>query len=393
MKSVSEPRVPLPSSSDEQFVGGNRVRLLRDGREAFPCMLEAIGDAQQQILLEIYWFTGKIAERFTDALARAAERDVDVVVLYDALGSMGGDGHVFARLAQSGARVIEYNPIAPWKRRFRLGTLTRRDHRKMLVVDGLVGFAGGINIGDPWLTVEEGGLGFRDDMVRVEGPAVSGMVDCLVRAWRKQNGAAIKRVGWARRSVAEGIAAHEPGSQRVRVLGAHFFRTRHEIARAYKRHVEHATRSVYISNPYFLPDPSVMRTLCRAAERGVDVRVLLPGQSDVRVVDYASRAVWPRLLAAGVRIYEWQKTVLHAKSAVVDGRWSTVGTFNFDALSLRSNLEVNVTVFDADFGARLEAFFLQDFAESREVDGAAFQERSWRARWLEHSAYRLRKIL
>src|SRR5262249_13959996 len=159
-----------------------------------------IEGAKRQILLEMYWFTGQIAERFTQALARAAERDVEVVVLYDALGSMGGDARVFARLQVLGARVIEYNPIAPWKRRFRLSRLTRRDHRKLLVVDGVVGFAGGINIGDPWLPEEEGGLGFRDDMVRVEGPAVAGMVDCFLRAWRKQRGAAIVRVGWAQRA-------------------------------------------------------------------------------------------------------------------------------------------------------------------------------------------------
>lgn len=390
MDRVAALHTPLPPSPDEQFVGGNRVRLLRDGREAFPSMLEAIEGAEEQVLLEMYWFTGKIAERFTDALSRAAQRDVDVVVLYDALGSMGADARLFERMLQSGARVREYNPIAPWKYRFQLGTLTRRDHRKLLVVDGTIGFAGGINIGDPWLPEEDGGLAFRDDMVRVEGPAVSGLVDCFMRAWRRQRGPAIQRVGWAQRA-ADGAPA--PGAQRVRVLGANFFRTRHEIARAYKRHVEHANRAVYISNPYFVPDPSVLRTLCRAARRGVDVRVLLPGHSDVRVVDYASRAVWPRLLEAGVRVYEWQKSVLHAKSAVVDSRWSTVGTFNFDSLSLRSNLEVNVTVFDSEFGARLESFFLKDFAESREVDRQLFARRSWSDRLLEHSAYRLRKVL
>ena len=152
-------------------------------------------------------------------------------------------------------------------------------------------------------------------------------------------------------------------------------------------------RRAYISNAYFVPDRSVRTALIRAAKRGVDVRVLLPGESDVKIVAYASRAVWGPLLRGGVRIYEWHESVLHSKTAVVDGSWSTVGTFNLDSLSLRWNAEVNLSVLDSRFGASVEASFLRDIELSREVDWVNFRFRPLGERLLELFAYRLRKFL
>jgi len=389
---VVNPERAFEPDLDPHFIEGNQLRLLRNGSAAYPEMLAAIAAAEQQILLEMYWFgSDSIGRKFAAALGAAAQRGVEVAIIFDAVGSVGASDDMFAELMRVGAQVIEYNPIAPWKRRFRLSRLTRRDHRKILVVDGKIGFTGGINIADYWLPPEDGGAGWRDDMVRIEGPAVAGLSDCFARVWARLRGRELR--------VPEALREPPPPSRArlrtpaVRVLGQRFIRTQREISRAYLHYLRRAERRIFIANSYFVPDGRVLRALARAARRGVDVRIIVPGQSDVDIVRHASRAVWGRLLRAGVRIFEWEESVLHAKTAVVDGLWSTTGTFNFDYMSLRMNLEVNVSVLDARFAERLEASFLQDFELSREVLPVDFRFRPLGQRLLEYLAYRLRKIL
>jgi cardiolipin synthase len=389
---VTAAEIPVPfQDPGEHLVEGNQVRLLRNGSSAFPEMLLAIGQAKQQILLEMYWFgSDKIGRKFAAALAAAAQRGVEVAIIFDAVGSVGASDEMFAELERAGAQVIEFNPIAPWKHRFRLSRLTRRDHRKILVVDGRLGFTGGINIADFWLSLDEGGGGWRDDMVRIEGPAVAGLRDCFAQVWGRLHGRELSLVGFPRLPA----GAFRPGrGQAVRVLGQHYFRTRHEISRSYVYYLRAASKPNFIANSYFVPDGRVLRALTRAARRGVDVRIVVPGQSDVDIVRHASRAVWGRLLRAGVRIFEWDESVLHTKTAVVDSSWSTIGTFNFDYLSLQMNLEVNVSVLDARFAATLEASFLDDFERCREVHWTDFRFRPLGQRLLEFIAYRLRKFL
>jgi cardiolipin synthase len=389
---VTAAEIPVPfQDPGEHLVEGNQVRLLRNGSSAFPEMLLAIGQARQQILLEMYWFgSDKIGRKFAAALAAAAQRGVEVAIIFDAVGSVGASDEMFAELERAGAQVIEFNPIAPWKHRFRLSRLTRRDHRKILVVDGRLGFTGGINIADFWLSLDEGGGGWRDDMVRIEGPAVAGLRDCFAQVWGRLHGRELSLVGFPRLPA----GAFRPGrGQAVRVLGQHYFRTRHEISRSYVYYLRAASKRIFIANSYFVPDGRVLRALTRAARRGVDVRIVVPGQSDVDIVRHASRAVWGRLLRAGVRIFEWDESVLHTKTAVVDSSWSTIGTFNFDYLSLQMNLEVNVSVLDARFAATLEASFLDDFERCREVHWTDFRFRPLGQRLLEFIAYRLRKFL
>jgi cardiolipin synthase len=376
----------------EHFVDGNALRLLHDGSAAFPEMLAAIAAATEQVLLEMYWFgSDSIGRKFAEALAAAARRGVEVSIIYDAVGSVGASDDMFAALMQAGARVIEFNPIAPWKRRFRLSKLTRRDHRKILVVDGRVGFTGGINLADYWLPREVGGAGWRDDMVRIDGPAVQGLCDCFAQVWARLRGPKLLLSGFGRAQPTARPARAR--GQAVQVLGQRFLRTQRQISRAYLHYLRRAERRIFIANSYFVPDGRVLRALCGAARRGVDVRIIVPGQSDVDIVRHASRAVWGRLLRAGVHIFEWDESVLHAKSAVVDGMWSTIGTFNFDYFSLRLNLEVNVSVLDARFASALEASFMRDFAECREVSLVDFRFRPLGQRLLEFIAYRLRKFL
>jgi len=389
---VTNPALSSTPDPDEHFVEGNQLRLLRNGSAAYPEMLAAIAMAEQQILLEMYWFgSDVIGQKFAAALSAAAKRGVEVAIIFDAVGSVGASAEMFADLSRASAQVIEYNPIAPWKRRFRLSRLTRRDHRKILVIDGKTGFTGGINIADYWLPLDDGGAGWRDDMVRIDGPAVAGLHDCFARVWERLRGRTLRLTA---------ALAHPPqtSSRRgygsaVRVLGQRFLPTQREISRAYLHYLRRAERRIFIANSYFVPDRRVLRALARAARRGVDVRIIVPGQSDVDIVRHASRAVWGRLLRAGVRIFEWDESVLHAKTAVVDGLWSTIGTFNFDYMSLRMNLEVNVSVLDARFAGRLEASFLEDLELCREVSLVAFRFRPLGQRLLEYLAYRLRKIL
>jgi len=305
---------------------------------------------------------------------------------------VGASSGMFDELREAGARVIEFNPIAPWKRRFRLSRLTRRDHRKILVVDGKVGFTGGINIADFWLPLDDEGGGWRDDMVRIEGPAVTGLSDVFARTWGRLCSERLRPIGFAQSPPGQ-MSTRTVDGQAVRVLGQHFLRAQRQISNAYLHYVRNAQRCVFIANSYFVPDRRILRALAKAARRGVDVRVIVAGQSDVDIVRHAGRAVWGRLLRAGVRIFEWDESVLHAKSAVIDGLWSTIGTFNFDALSLRMNLEVNVSVLDASFASRLERSFLEDFELCREVELRDFRFRSLGLRLLEFIAYRLRKFL
>ncbi len=371
---------------EERFVAGNRVLLLRDGEQAFPAMLEAIGGARRQILLEMYWFdSDTIGQRFARALSEAASRGVEVAVIYDALGSYEANPAMFSSMRQAGVQVIEYKPLIPWKKRFRLTRLSRRNHRKILVIDGDIGFTGGVNLSDRWLPESEGGQGWRDDMIRVHGAAVNGFIDCFLHTWQREDGPPLRQLPVAR--------SGPSGDQNVRVLAENHHRNRRQIVSAYLHQIYRARQRVFITNAYFLPDPTVVRALKRAAARGVDVRVLLPGHSDVEVVRHASRAVYSTLLKQGVRIFEWHKSILHAKTAVIDGRWSTIGTFNLDYQSLRWNLEVNVGVWDEGFGAVMEASYLRDLAESTEVNLHDFMFRPLGDRLLERTLYRFRKFL
>jgi cardiolipin synthase A/B len=371
---------------EERFVQGHRVTLLRDGREAFPAMLADIAAARRQILLEMYWFDSDATGRkFAAALSEAAKRGVEVAVIYDSLGSWEADRSMFDEMRSHGIRVVEFNPLNPWRRSIRLERLSIRDHRKILIVDGEIGFTGGINLADQWAPEEDGGHGWRDDTVRVQGPAVTGFIECFRRTWDAEDGPPLTF-----RSETESGSF---GSQSVRVLGENYNKHRREIVRAYISNIYRAREKVWITNSYFVPSSVIIRALVRSARRGVDVRVLLPGRSDVEVVRLASRAMYDKLMDAGVRIFEWTANVLHAKTAVIDGRWSTIGTLNLDYRSLRGNLEVNVSVFDTGFGTVMEQSFLRDLDRSLEIDPHQFAFRPLAERALGAVLYPFRSLL
>lgn len=368
---------------------GHRVELLRAGADAYPSMLAAIAAARDSVCFETYVLrddaTGR---RFHAALAERARAGVAVRVLYDALGSLGLSEEFVDGLRAAGAEVVEYGPVAPWRRRFRL---TRRDHRKILVVDGRVGFAGGLNVGDEYAPAEAGGGGWYDLHARVEGPAVAELAGLFRRTWVRAGG----------RRFPLPVPAPDPPAApwtptegaRATALANDELRDRWRIRDAYLHAIARAARSVRIMNAYFLPDRAVRRALGRAVRRGADVRVVVPAESDVALVQAATRHLYPRLLRAGVRIFEWPERMMHAKAAVVDAVWSTIGSYNLDYRSLRLNLEVALAVVDRAFGERLSALIEADCARCHEVGADALARRPWWRRFGDWLAYALRRWL
>jgi len=375
------------------MVRGNRVTLLHDGAACLPAMLEAIEGAESEVLLEMYWFgSDKTGRRFADALSRKAKSGVDVCVIYDAVGSIEADEAMFEAMRAAGCDVRQYNPIAPWRRRFSLGLVNNRDHRKILVVDQRVGFTGGVNLGDPWAPEVEGGSGWRDDMIRVEGVAALSMRDVFMSTWRELGGHETPKTMSEAELRRAGIEVPEDGSS-VRVLSGDYRASRAAIRRSYLEAIRRSDEHIFITNSYFIPDRVIRNTLAAASKRGVDVKVLLPGESDVPAVYHAGRRLYERLMRAGVELYEWHGTVLHAKTAVIDDSWCTVGTYNMDHRSWRSNLEVNVAVADRGVARAMSERFRADLAGSSRVDAHHWRYRPLSDRLAEHFFYLFRKLL
>ncbi len=374
----------------EASVSGNHVTLLHDGAQALPAMLEAIEDAEREILLEMYWFgSDQTGRQFAEALMSRAREGIRVRVIYDAVGSIETDQRMFADMRAAGCEVEEFNPIAPWRARFRVGLVNHRNHRKLLVVDRQIGFTGGVNLGDEWAPVESGGGGWRDDTVRIEGPAVDQMRRIFDHGWRLM----VDPAAAAGPRFLPGGAEEGGGGSRVLVLANHYPGERRAIRYEYLRQIERARRSVCITNSYFVPDGRIVRALARAAARGADVRVIVPGRSDVTAVWHAARKLYGRLLEAGIQLYEWQGSMLHAKTAVIDGRWCTIGTYNLDSRSFRFNLEVTAAIEDSAIAGAMERRFAEDLANTKPVSLPEWRNRPLPARVLDDFFYRFHKLL
>lgn len=390
------PLLPFTSPAADRFsamVRGNRVTLLHDGAACLSAMLAAIEGAQSEVLFEMYWFASdRTGLRFADALSRKAREGLRVCVIYDAVGSLDADESMFSAMREAGCDVRQYNPIAPWRQRFKFGLVNNRDHRKILVVDQHLAMTGGVNAGDPWAPESEGGLGWRDDMILIEGVAALRMRDVFLYTWRELGGRDLAPTR-SEASVRESDARIPEEGSPVRVLASHYRAARAAIRRSYLEQIGLARSHIYITNSYFVPDRVIRRSLGAAIKRGVDVKVLLPGESDVPAVQYAGRRLYTRLMREGIELYEWQGTVLHAKTAVIDDRWCTVGTYNMDYRSWRANLEVNVAVEDHGVAAAMAARFRADIARSGKIDPHDFRFRPLSERLFEHFFYLFRKLL
>jgi cardiolipin synthase len=360
------------------------VTVLRDGSDTYPAMLTAIAGAQRSICFETYILAADATgDRFKAALAERARAGVAVRVIYDAVGSFGLPDAWVGELRAAGCEVIDFNPISPWRRRFRL---SHRDHRKIIVVDDRIGFTGGLNISNDYAAVEDGGVGWHDMHCRVTGPIALDLARMFRRNWLRCGGS----------PYASPIAPGEPPGQGgvfVRLLDNTGRRQRTTVRRAYLHVIKTARRTVQIQNAYFLPDRGIRRALCKAAARGVDVRIMIPGHSDVRLAQWATIYVLRRLARRGIRIFLWRGVMMHAKTATVDTVWSTIGSYNFDAQSRFNNLEVTIEILDPVTGQTLATNFDRDIANADAFDEQTWLRLPWWRKALAWIGYRLRRFL
>ena len=373
-------------------VDGNDVSLLVDGGDTFPAMLAAIGGATDSVLLETYILVDdSVGQAFADALLEAAARGVRCALVYDAVGSSELPGSYVDRLRAGGVRAAVFRPLSarvPFRR------MLRRDHRKVLVVDGRVGFVGGINLHAEAASHADGGGGWHDFAVRIEGPAVQRLVELFEWTWRFASRRRRRRMGPGRPDPHGGLVAPArlPAGVPMAVLSTDV-RGRWSIRRSLLYAVARARRSVLIANAYFVPDLGVVRVLAMAAKRGVKVEILVPEKSDVRVVDWVRGRFYEPLLRAGVAIHHWAPTILHAKVAVVDDAWAMVGSYNLDWLSLLHNQEIVVAVHAEGFARHLGDVLRADMAASRSISLERWGKRSFFRRIGEHVLYWFRRYL
>lgn len=361
----------------------NRVELLVDGDQTFAAMLNAIARAQSYVHLETYILVAdRVGELFAAALIDRARAGVAVRVMYDGVGSFSLSDIFVEDLRRGGIEVVEYRPVARWRNRWRW---SRRDHRKILVVDGVTAFTGGLNVSLDYVPGKFGGRAWRDTHVRVRGPVVGQLERMFRDVWIDAGGAPYRPYP---RDADESVAG--PDATLAVAVSTDEGR-RSAIRRHYLHAIRRAEQRIYLANAYFLPDPGIRRALVKAAKRGVEVQVIVPQDSDLPVVQYASEHTFSKFLKAGVQIFLWQRAHMHAKTAVIDGVWSNVGSYNLDSVSLFRNLEVVVEVVGRPFGAEMIAQFEEDRAACKPVVLEEWKKRRWWKRWVQWLAYRFRR--
>jgi len=375
------------------IIAGNAARLLVDGPQTHEQMFAAIAAARDHINLVSYIIDDdETGARLADALIDRRRAGVAVNLMYDSVGSMATPLAWFDRLRDAGISVCEFNPVNPSRIR-RDWRINNRDHRKILVVDAAIGFAGGVNVSDVHSAGsfasgrrrDSGEIPWRDTHVMIRGPAVADLQRSFIDRWTQQR---CPDLGGTARYFPK-IA--DAGRLPVRIVTGG---PENEVADHYRvllSAFEHAEQRIFITCAYFVPDPAMRDVLIRAARRGVDVRLLLPGASDFWAPLEAARSHYAALLAAGVRIHERAGALLHAKTAVVDGVWSTIGSTNLDFRSFLHNEEANVIVFDDRFAAELERLYARDLERSVEITAAQWARRGllprlrqWFARQFEY---------
>lgn len=381
-------RVAGERMAGSPFLGGNQVRLLRDGPATYRAMADAIGGARQRIDMESYEFDPEEGAAFAALLRQKRAQGVAVHLIYDAWGSIQTGQTLFDQLRAAGAEVLEYNPLRPNERV--AIDINRRDHRKLLVVDGSVAITGGVNVSKYYLNRPNGSddperMAWRDTDVRIEGPAVREFQRLFLASWAEQHGAALPppppTPGWQR------------GGAWVQAIDGAPVDGHPVIYETLLTAMSVARHSVHLTTGFFGPTPEMEAVLRAAAQRGVAVVLVVPGHSNSRAAIAAGRSHYAALLAAGVRIFERAGVVLHAKTAVIDGVWSCVGSSNLDWRSVVWNNEIDAVVIDQALGMQLEALFTDDMAQSREITPAAWAARPLGERLSEFWASTIESLL
>lgn len=372
------------------LIPGNKITLLFDGPATMREMMAAVKAAKSTINLETYIFDqDEVGLQFADLLIESRKQGVTVNVLYDSVGTLGTPKAFFDRMRNAGISLIAFNPVNPAARRGKW-QINNRDHRKLMVVDGRVAFTGGINISSTYANSsffrsrrepdpkDNSNVGWRDTHIKIEGPAVAALQWTFIDAWVRQEAGDLPEKDYFPRLM-------PAGEKIVRVLATSPGRDS-EIYKSFILAIQEAKKSIHVTSAYFVPDPQIVSELSAAAKRGVDVKLVLPGVTDHGLVFHAGRAFYDELLENGVRIFELQVAVLHAKAAVIDGSWSTVGSANIDRRSFLHNYELNVVILDPAFGHEMESAFLEDLRDSKEITLAQWRKRPWSNRIKEWAA-------
>lgn len=376
---------------------GNKVHILIDGQQTYDAMFKAIDAARDNINLETFILEDdSVGQRFADALIAKQQSGVQVNVIYDSVGSINTPAAFFNHMRDNGINVLEYNPVNPLTARAGWD-VNQRDHRKLLVVDGKIAFVGGINISSVYSSGSSSGAlsqssgsaedsadadkdpHWRDTHIRIEGPVVADFQKLFMETWEKQKGKPLASKDYFPKLEAKGDAV-------VQAIGSSPDDPFSLIYVTLLSAINSAETQVLLTNAYFVPDEQLLAALENAAKRGVDVRLILPSTTDSQMVYYASRSFYKELLQAGVKIYERKDALLHAKTALIDGVWSTIGSTNLDWRSFLYNQEINAVVLGHEFGGKMQAVFDDDMQASKRITLEQWKDRSLLMRLKEFGA-------
>jgi cardiolipin synthase A/B len=370
--------------ADGPLVLGNRVVILENGPNTYAAMFSAIADARDSIDMETYILEDdEVGRRLADALIAKQAQGVQVNLIHDAVGTLGTPKEYFKRLSDAGINVLAFNPVNPLAAKAGW-TVNQRDHRKLLVVDGRTAVLGGINISSVYSSSLRGSSGagmsggsrggdkkdlpWRDTDLLIEGPVVAPLQKLFMETWQAQKGPAL-----APRQYFPPLQTR--GNEVVRAIGSAPDEPFSQIYVTLISAINSAESEILITNAYFVPDPQLMKALIAAVARGVDVKLIVPSTTDSSLVFHAGRSHYEPLLRGGVKLYERREALLHAKTAVIDGVWATVGSTNLDWRSFLHNQELTAVILGAEFGARMRAAFERDLAASDPITLEAWQRR------------------
>jgi len=376
--------------ADNQLVAGNKVELLIDGPNTYDAMFAAIESAKDHINMETFIMEDdEVGQHFAQLLIEKQKSGVQVNLLYDSVGSISTPKEFFSKLKDSGINVLEYNPVNPLIAR-KGWQVNQRDHRKLLIVDGEVAFVGGINISSVYssgsfgkginrkIKTADGIQPWRDTHLRMVGPVVVDFQKMFLDVWSQQKGEPLTSKNYF-------PVLKNQGSEIVRAIGSTPEEPYSQIYVTLLSAINSAETQVLLTNAYFVPDEKLLSALKDAVERGVEVKLLLPEKTDSAMVFYASRSYYDELLSANVQIYERQGALLHAKTALIDGVWSTVGSTNLDWRSFTNNQEINAVVLGQVFGDQMQTMFNQDLQLSELITLDAWRQRSIASRIKERA--------
>lgn len=374
------------------LVLGNKLTLLQNGPQTYQAMFAAIREARDHINLETYIFDDDEAgQAFSNLLLERQAAGVQVNIIHDSVGGIFTPAAFFDRLKAGGINVLEFNPVNPMAGNKEGWEANSRDHRRQLIVDGRIAFTGGINISDAYSSapgrrrrkklhqIAASTLGWRDTHIRIEGPVVAEFQKLFMDTWQRQNGQPLAAKNYFPELTRQ-------GDEIVRAIGSTPDNDENLIYLTLMSAITHAERQVHLTIAYFSPDPQLLAALVDAARRGVEVTLVLPSYADSWPIFNLGRSHYDELLAGGVKIYEWRGAIMHAKTACIDGVWSTIGSTNMDSRSFLLNDEINAVILGRGFAAQMDAMFADDLTKSDAIVLDTWRHRSWLSRSKEQMA-------